>query len=294
MSAAARVIDRLRIAVAAAVLASAACSSQPATSASPVSPSPAPMAQVANYAGNWTVDARQTVCTPASRYTCPRPPVQPATHSLRLSQIGAHVVGMLDGIDVSGDVGADGRLQLTGSGTVPDYGGTSSVTSFDVVLDTNHGLDGRFSMDWWIPENYEPLGGAHHSEHTVLGATRGALPASFAGRWVGNFQTPGCIDARCAGPEKELELQLDDIGGVLTGTLELRLHLRAAVVGAAAGTTAELTSAPNAAVSDSFRLTAMHLERSATGRLTGVFTLEYPRGQVETLELVQVSLVATR
>ena len=271
---------------------SAACGSQPATSASPVSPSPVPLAPVASYAGDWTVDAIQTVCTSGSRYTCPWAPVKPATHSLRLSQIGAHVVGMLDGIDVSGDVGADGRLQLTGRGTVPDYGGTSNVTSFDVVLDANHGLDGRFTMDWWIPENYEPLGGAHHSEHTVLGATRGALPASFAGRWVGNFQTPGCIDARCAGPEKEFELQLDDIGGVLTGTLELRLHLRAALVGAAAGTTAELTSAPNAAASDSFRLTAMHLERSATGRLTGVFTLEYPRGQVDTLELVQVSLVA--
>lgn len=270
-----------------------ACGAQPSAPVSPVSPSPAPLAQVANYAGEWTVDAIQTVCTSASRYTCPRPPVRPATHSLRLSQIGAHVIGMLDGIDVSGDVGADGRLQLTGSGTVPDYGGTSNVTSFDVALDANHGLDGRFTMDWWIPENYEPLGGAHHSEHTVLGATRGALPASFAGRWVGNFQTPGCVDARCAGPEKEFELRLDDIGGVLTGTLELRLHLRAAIVGAAAGTTAELTSTPNAAASDSFRLTAMHLERSATGRLTGVFTVQYPRGQVDTLELVQVSLVAT-
>ena len=270
----------------------ASCGSQPATSVSPVSPTPALLSQVTNYAGDWTVDALQTVCTPASRYTCPRPPVQPVPHSLRLSQIGAHVVGMLDGIDVSGDVGADGRLRLTGGGAVPDYGGTSSVTSFDVVQDAGHGLDGRFSMDWWIPENFEPLGGAHHSEHTLVGATRGALPASFAGRWVGNFQTPGCVDARCAGPEKEFELQLDDIGGVLTGTLELRLHLRVAVVGAAAGTTAELTSAPDAATSDPFRLTAMHLERSATGRLTGVFTLQYPRGQVDTLELVQVSLVA--
>ena len=276
--------------VVAAVTVEVGCSAQPVAATSPVSPSaPLPPAPT-NYAGDWTVSAIQTVCRPASRYTCGRPPIQPTPHSLRLAQIGPRVTGMLDGRDVRGEVDTDGRLRLTGHSAIPDYGGTWDVASFDVTQTANGGLDGTWANEWWIPENFEPLGGPHHSEFKILGATRGLLPASFSGRWAGFFQTQGCTDARCAGPEKEFELRLDDSGGVLTGALTLRLNLQVPVLGTATGTSAELTSASDDAAPPSLRLMAMRLQRSATGGLTGTFTVEYPRGQVEQLELVQVSL----
>lgn len=273
------------------IVAAMGCGSQQAAGPSPVAPSAPVGPTPVNFAGDWTVTAIQTVCTPASRYTCPRAPVVAVPHSLRLAQLGTHVTGMLNGIDVSGDV-ADGRLRLTGRGAIPDYGGTFDVTSFDVVQTADGSLDGRFVNDWWIPENFEPLGGPHHSEHTVLGAVRGALPSSFAGRWVGNFQTQGCVGPRCAGPEKEFELRIDEVGGMLSGTLALQLNLQVPVLGTATGTSADLTSATNALTRPPFRLTAMQLQRSATGRLTGMFTIERVPGRMEQLELVQVSLVA--
>ena len=188
------------------------------------------------------------------------------------------------------DLDAAAPLGLTGHSSLPHYGGTRDVTSFDIAPTASGGLDGQGANEWWIPENFEPLGGSHHSEFKILGATRGLLPASFSGRWAGFFQTQGCTEARCAGPEKEFEMRLDDSGGVLTGALTLRLNLQVPGLGTATGTSAELTSASDDAAPPPFRLVAMRLQRSATGRLTGTFTVEYPRGLVEQLELVQVSL----
>ena len=278
------------VVVAAALL--TACGSQPSSPVSPVSPSPASLAQVANYAGEWTVTAMQTACIPASRYTCQRPPLVATTHTLRLAQIGASVTGTFDGVDASGDVDAEGRLRLTGHRAIVDYGGTWDLTSFEATQTASGGLAGAWTDDWWIPENFEPLGGRHHAEYSVLEATRGALPASFTGRWTGNFQTQGCTGSRCAGPEKEFDLRLEESGGMVTGSLELRLNMRAHVAGFVSGSSAQLTSVTDDAVPSPFRLTSMQVQRTPTGRMTGTFTIEFPRGQIDALELVQVSLAA--
>lgn len=275
------------------VVATIGCGAQQATAPSPVSPSAPVGPMPVSYAGEWTITAMQTVCVPASRYTCQRPPIQATTHTLRLAQIGSHVTGMLNGVDVVGDVDTEGRLRLTGHAPIPDYGGRWDVTSFEVTQTASGGLDGQWANEWWIPENFEPLGGSHRSAYTILGAARGGLPASFTGRWTGYFQTKGCTDVRCAGPEKEFDLRIDEAGGVVTGALTLRLNQRVPVTGTAAGMTADLTGVSDDGVPSTLRITNIRLQRSVTGRLTGTFTAEYTWRPSEDLELVEVSLVPT-
>lgn len=272
-------------------LAGWSCGAQPAGTATPVSPTAAVTPQPVNYAGGWELTVLQLTCdSPWSRYVCGRPPIQPTQWTLRLAQVGTHVTGVLGTMDVTGDIDDAGRLSLTGSGIVAEYGGTSTLTEFDVHLTDSGGLEGRMAHEWTIPPQFEPLGGTHRKTLTILSAVRGALPSTYAGTWLGHFQLAGCTAARCAGPAKEFQLTLTDDRGALSGTMVLRLNQRVRIGGRATGTTADLFSVNDPTTVADIRAADLHLQRSATGRLSGTLRAEYRWGAMEDLELVDVVL----
>ena len=268
-----------------------ACGSEPAGTTTAVSPTAVVQPQPVNFAGTWGLSVLESSCdSPWPRYVCSRPPIQPSGATIRLAQLGSHVTGLFGATDVAGEVDNAGILTLTGHGVIAEYGGWSTLTSFEARKTPGGGLEGRIASEWWIPPNFEPLGGTHRRTLTILDGVRGALPSSFSGNWVGHFQQAGCTSARCAGPEKEFELRLQDEGAQLTGTLDLSLHLKVQVAGRSTGDTAELTGIDDASAAAPFRLSIMRIQRSATGRLTGSFRVEYRGGSPEDRELVDVVL----
>jgi hypothetical protein len=289
-------VDRMRTLAVAIVVAlvSGSCAAPTAGTATPVSPT-AVAPPAANYAGTWDLTVLMTSCdSPWARYMCGRPPTLPSHRTLRLAQLGAHVAGLLNGMDVTGDVDGAGVLTLSGQGIIAEYGGTTTLTSFEARQSAGTGLEGRIGMESWIPLHFEPLGGTHKTTDTILSAARSALPSTFSG--VGNFQERGCTTARCAGPAQEFSLRLRDDGGQLTGTLDLRLNQHGLVAGRASDNTAELLSLSDSSASTlgPFVVTDMRIARSATGRLTGTLHVEYRLGPPQDLELVDVTLLGSQ
>jgi hypothetical protein len=282
----------MRYAILTAVLASSACSSQPTTSVSPVSPSPAPLAQVANYAGEWTVTYHVDSCI--GRYCYISHINREQAMTLRLVQMGDHVTGafLSDGLvtDVEGLVDAAGRLSLAGAAPSPDpYHGSLELLQFDAALDDAFGMSGRLQYQSLMPgERSSYSSGA---TGPIVRAARLPLAiTSFAGTWEGFFTTTQCVGARyCLLDDRgSVTFDLDDQGGQVSGTITFGGYLRLRVAGRASGGHVDLRATEPSGGEG----TVARLSRSATGRITGTITVN--QGWTTDVDLLGVALAPVR
>jgi hypothetical protein len=278
-------------------LATAGCGAEsvlPSGAQAPLSPSPVVLVQPENYAGAWTVSVTLTDGEGYQyRYSCRNSIGRVGQQTMRLVQLGSRVTGVLmPDVDVTGEVGADGRLSLTGSGQIPEYQGVNELQRFDVMKTPDGGFEGDLVFQRRIPPQFEPLGGTYTSTGRIIGATRGALPSptSFTGRWDGYYRLKSCGPGHCIiDPERELAITLRDIDGVLSGSVQIVRAEIVPVVGRADGDRADLATEGSAATTS--RVAEMHVQRNAVGRLFGTLRIEYPAMVLE-LELLNVVLTS--
>lgn len=282
---------RMRFAILTAVLASAACSSQPASSVSPVSPSPARLAQVANYAGEWTVTYH--VDQSLGRYAFTRVG-RDFDLTLRLLQMGDRVTGafLSDGLvtDVEGLVDAAGRLSLAGAAPSPDpYHGSLELLRFDAALDGALGMSGRLQYQSLMPGERSSY--STGATGPIVRAARVPLAiTSFAGTWGGFFTTTQCVGARyCLLDDRgSVTFDLDDQGGQVSGAITFGGFLRLRVAGRASGDHVDLRATEPSGGEG----TVARLSRTSTGRITGTATIQ--QGWTTDVDLLGVALAPAR
>jgi hypothetical protein len=260
------------------------CSEQAPSPTAPLSPTVAPLAAPASYAGAWQVTYRHEECISRHCYSLLG---QEAQVDLRLTQSGSRVSGVVSGAfgytDVSGTVAPDGRLALSGRSTPGGYSAPGLVADrLELERDPATGLRG-----------YVRLLSAYDGETSAYNGGSGAtrprvieppLSDTFAGTWQGYYDLASCApEPTCVMERKgEFELVLGQRGAEVSGTLSVRLQPAIVVSGTAEGTRAELAGgSADVAVSN------LRLQRDQTGRLTGTLTLR-SRGVAMTLTLVRV------
>ncbi len=260
------------------------CSEQAATPVAPLSPTVAPVASLASYAGAWRVTYRNEECI--SRH-CFSTIGQESQVNLRLTQMGDHVSGVVSGpsgyTDVSGTVAPDGRLALSGRSTPGGYSTPGlMVDRLELERDAVTGLRGYVRLlSEYDGETSAYNGGAGGS---ITRGRNAPLTDTFAGTWQGYYDMTSCAPGPTCVMERkgEFELVLEQRGTGLSGSLSVRLQPALAVSGTHDGTSAALAGGgADLAVSD------LRLQRDQAGRLAGTLTLE-SRGVAMTLTLVRV------
>lgn len=260
------------------------CSEQAASPTSPLSPTTAAVASPASFAGAWQIAYRNDECL--SRH-CFSSLGQESRLDLRLTQIGDRVTGVIAGptgyTDVTGTVTPDGRVSLGGRSTPGSYGAPGLVVDrLEFERDTASGLRGYVRLfSEYDGETSAYNGGAGGA---IVRARHAALSDTFAGTWQGYYDTTDCLPGPACLTERrgELELTIADHAGGLTGTLSIRLRPPAAVSGAHDGRSARLAGAGL-----DYQVETLHVQRDATGRLSGTATLR-SGGVVMTIALVRV------
>lgn len=278
-------MKRLRGWIALTAMATAACSSQPASS--PVAPSPVVVAQPANYAGEWTVTYH--VDQSIGRYAFTRVG-RDFSLTLRLRQIGDRVSGafLSDGLvtDVEGLVDGNGRLTLTGSEPSPNpYHGSLELLRFEASLDGAQGLSGALQYQSLMPRDLSAY--STGATGPIVRAARAPLAiTSFAGKWAGFFNEMQCTGARYCLLDSwgDMTFDLADSGGEVSGTMQFGSFLRVPVSGRSSGDHVDLRPI-DATAGDG---TVARLSRSTTGRLTGTVTVV--QGWTTDVDLIGVAL----
>ena len=275
---------RVRCVLVLALSVSVGCSRQAASPAAPLSPTVAPAALQAGYAGAWQVAYRTEECI--SRH-CFSMLGQESRVDLRLTQIGDRVSGMISGTfgytNVSGTVAPDGRLALSGRSTPGGSGAPGTVVDrLELERDATTGLRGYVRL----LSEYDGEASAYNggSGGAITRGRSAPLTDTFAGTWLGYYDTTSCGPGTFCAIDRtgEFELVLEQRGTSVAGTLNVRLLPALAVSGAADGARAQLAgSSSELAVSD------VRLERDPTGRLSGTLTL-HSRGATMALTLVRV------
>lgn len=103
----------------------------------------------------------------------------------------------------------------------------------------------------------------------VLATLEPLAIGSFTGTWSVFFATTSCRGARTylLDDENELALVLDDRGGQIAGSLRVSSS-QIPVASTASGDTAVLTG-----IGSGYTVSALRIQRSPTGRLSGVVTI---------------------
>jgi len=272
-----------------AVLACSACGSEPAGSASPVSPtvvtSPDPLNR---YVGTWSGDIRADACFGGRE--CLNAVGVTSRFELRIARAGAGLIGLwMPSADLIGTLDADDRVTFTGGAAhVSIELGDSEVEALTLVLTDSDELEGTASFSTRPPAGSER--GSTYRKATFSHGRRlpEAVVEPYTGTWTGWFQEVYVNRPYFIDPLRELSLSLVQEGASVSGTMTMTFMGDIPVAGRVSGDGVTLTGEVmrNGLLA---RLVDFTIRRDVVGRLTGSYRLELPNAQPE-FRLVRVVL----
>lgn len=237
------------------------------------------------YVGTWTGNIRYDMCSGGLRRGCSGLG-SVSRFQLRLAQSGTGVFGLfLPTADVSGSLGPDGRLALTGADAPVTYElGYTEIPSMIVGLSDAGTLEGNASLLLYPPKAISEVGPMRITATLFDGLQQpeAVVIEPFSGTWGGWFEYVVTIPPFLLDPVRELSLSLNQRGSTVTGTMNMTSVGVIPVSGYVAGDTLILTGEV-ARNGTTIRLVEFTAQRSAVGRLTGSYRLEYPTGRPEFL-----------